>query len=368
MNTRRKRFAITGAGGFLGFHTRAVLHSQGHRVKEIPLGDSFAEASAVERVNDVDRLIHIAGINRGTDEQIMAGNVGFAEQLAQVLMKCETPPQVVVFANSTQAGNGSVYGSAKDKAATVLEKVCQEIGVEFIGLKLPNLFGEHGRPFYNSVVATFCHQLARGERPEVKFDRDLDLLHAQNAAELLIGSQAPESTSLLIANRSVSEIRNHLSEIAATYRDGSIPPLVSSFDRDLFNTYRSFIPWQDRAISLSRQADARGAFFEVVRAQGSSSQTSFSTTVPGVTRGQHYHRRKIERFTVLSGSGQISMRKLFSQEVLTFNVDGREPVAIDMPTMWSHNITNIGADLLYTSFWSNELFDPASSDTFPEEV
>jgi UDP-2-acetamido-2,6-beta-L-arabino-hexul-4-ose reductase len=119
---------------------------------------------------------------------------------------------------------------------------------------------------------------------------------------------------------------------------------------------------------LARHADTRGSFFEVIRTHGGSGQSSFSTTEPGISRGDHFHRRKIERFTVLAGTATISLRKLFSTEVYEFQVTGERPVAVDMPTMWTHKITNTGADPLYTSFWTNEIFNPTASDTIPEPV
>lgn len=363
-----ERIVMTGAGGFLGFHTRALLRSSGCIPETIPLGDGFQIELASKALGGADRLIHLAGVNRGTDQEIRDGNVRFARQVIEALRQCKQPPAVVVFANSVQAGNGSVYGTAKQDAAALMAEAVESLGSVFVNLPLPNLFGENGRPHYNSVAATFCHMLARGERPTVEHDKVLPLLHAQHAAEVLVGDRSPESMASCVTRRSVNELLQQLTDLADTYRNGTIPRLGSDFDRDLFNTYRSYLLPEDRLFRLDRHADARGSFFEVVRSRGGSGQTSFSTTVPGITRGQHYHLRKIERFTVLAGSGQIAMRRLFDGEVLKFDVDGHEPVAIDMPTMWAHNIANVGSEILYTAFWSNELFDSRAPDTFPEDV
>jgi UDP-2-acetamido-2,6-beta-L-arabino-hexul-4-ose reductase len=121
-------------------------------------------------------------------------------------------------------------------------------------------------------------------------------------------------------------------------------------------------------VSLTRHADTRGSFFEIVRSHGGPGQSSFSTTVPGISRGDHYHRRKVERFTVLAGEARISLRRLFTDEVIDFDVDGERPVAVDMPTMWTHRITNTGSGQLYTSFWTNDIFDPENPDTIAEVV
>ena len=368
MTIRPAHVAITGAGGFLGFHTRALLKSNERVIRDIRMGELFDHQKALHAINGAGKLIHIAGVNRGTDEEIAAGNLNFAEQLASVLKECPEPPAEVVFANSIQANGDSIYGQAKAEAADLLSEAAKESGARFVNILLPNLFGEHGVPFYNSVTATFCHQLSRGEAPEVKNDKLLTLLHAQDAASLLVRGESVDSVSPLVTEKSVTELLEKIREFADVYRDGSIPRLGCEFDRDLFNTYRSYLSPECRVIKLDRRSDSRGSFFEVVRARGSSGQTSFSTTVPGVTRGQHFHLRKIERFTVLSGRGRISLRRLFSNEVLAFDVDGSHPVAIDMPTMWAHNVENIGTDTLYTAFWSNDLFDPDAPDTFSEEV
>lgn len=360
--------AVTGAGGFLGFHVRSLLRSSGRRLSAVALGESFELDSALQSIDGADRLIHLAGVNRGTDVEVQEGNLLFARQLAKALASSETPPKLVVFANSSQSGNGTVYGRAKEEAASILEAAAESVGSTFLNVRLPNLFGEHGRPFYNSVTATFCQLLVNGKTPEVHDDKRLTMLHAQNAAELLLGDQDLELMASWSTNITVGELLEKLLVISHTYRDGSLPSLKTDFDRDLFNTYRSYLAPGDRIFQLDRRSDSRGSFFEVIRSRESNGQTSFSTTLPNVTRGEHYHRRKIERFSVLSGNARISMRKLFTDEVLSFEVNGDEPVAIDMPTMWTHNILNTGSDQLYTMFWSNELFDPAAPDTFPEEV
>lgn len=359
--------ALTGAGGFLGWHTRCAAHSHGIDVAAIAVGDAFDVESAADSISGTERLIHVAGVNRASDEDVLSGNVRFAEQLAEALKLAETPPTVVVFANSIQAGNATTYGQAKQRAAEILREASETVGARFVDERLPNLFGEHGRPFYNSVVATFSHQLAMGEQPSIDQDRELTLLHAQNAADILLGLSADAGSGGVRAT--VSDVLARLASLADTYaRGGQIPDLSDAFTRDLFNTFRAAAFGRLTPIHLDRHADDRGSFFEIVRSQGGQGQTSFSTTVPGVTRGQHYHRRKVERFTVLSGEAVISLRRLFTSEVHAFRVSSDSPASVDMPTMWAHNITNIGDSPLYTSFWSNELFDPEHPDTIAEPV
>lgn len=357
--------AMTGGRGFLGWHTRAALLESATEVTDIRVGDNF-DAKAAAAAASSERFIHIAGVNRGSDAEVREGNRRFAEQASEAIRKADIPPRVVVFANSSQSANGSVYGEAKQRAAAILEKAAQFVGAEFVDVRLPNLFGEHGRPFYNAVTSTFCHLLAEGQSPTVESDKLLTLLHAQDAADLLTG----QATTLeaMSVDETVSGLLRRLGSLASLYRRGEIPDVATRFERNLFNTYRSYTFPAQAPVRLTRHADARGSFFEVVRSHGGPGQSSFSTTAPGISRGDHFHRRKIERFTVLSGRAVIRLRRVLSEEVIEFEVSGDEPAAVDMPTMWSHNIENIGDELLYTSFWTNDIFDPAAPDTIPEAV
>jgi UDP-2-acetamido-2,6-beta-L-arabino-hexul-4-ose reductase len=363
------KIAMTGAGGFLGWHTRAFLHTLGeHDVHPFAVGDRFDASLAVESVSSSDRLVLIAGVNRGTDDEVHAGNVLFAEQAAQAVRAAEVPPAVIVFANSTQVGNGSSYGLAKEDAARIIRGAAKDVGARFVDVHLPNLFGEHGRPFYNAVTATFCHLLSRGETPSVDVDRELSLLHALGAVDAHERLGGAEDVLARSTTTTVSELLATLSRFALAYSKGDVPLLASDYERDLFNTYRSFAFEASHAIHLTQNTDARGSFTEVIRSHGGSGQTSFSTTAPGVTRGQHYHRRKMERFTVVAGTADIRLRRLFSDEVVTVPVDGTAPCSVDMPTFWAHSITNTGDETLFTMFWSNEIFDPSAPDTIPETV
>lgn len=358
------RIALTGANGFLGWHTRVALREHDAVAESIAVGDSFDLDAAAKALGGASRAIHIAGVNRADDQQVREGNIRFAQQFAEALHAADDPPSVVVFANSTQATNGSVYGEAKLQAADIVSAAADSVGATFVDVLLPNLFGEHGRPFYNAVTATFCHLLAGGQQPTVDKDKELTLLHAQSAADLLLGNSGQSSE----VQESVSGLLSRLSGIAETYSRGEIPDVAHPFQRDLFNTYRSYTIEQLTPIGLTRHSDSRGSFFEIIRSHGGAAQSSFSTTAPGISRGDHYHRRKIERFTVLSGSATISLRKLYTDRVFDYTVDGDHPSAVDMPTGWAHKITNIGAETLYTSFWTDDLFDPEHPDTIAEAV
>ncbi|REE03780.1 NAD-dependent epimerase/dehydratase family protein [Citricoccus muralis] len=363
--------AATGAGGFLGWHLRIRNFSRtGEDVRSIHLGDDFDLADATAAIEGTDRLVHVAGVNRGTAEEVARGNRLMARQIAETLRNAPSRPEVVVFANSIQAGNGSEYGSAKQDAARILEDACKELGLTFVDLLLPNLFGEHGKPFYNSVVATFCHLTANGEPVQVQQDKELQLMHAQVAAEALLDARASQDLDTYrTTDVTVSELAQKLSDFHEIYSRSEIPDLTDSFDRDLFNTYRSFAFEARPAQPLEPRADQRGHLVETVKSHGGEGQTFFSTTRPGVIRGQHYHLRKIERFVVLAGEASLGLRRMFSTETMTINVNGDQPQAVDMPIGWVHNICNTGTDDdVLTQFWTNEIFNPDDTDTFYQEV
>ncbi|MEH0983587.1 polysaccharide biosynthesis C-terminal domain-containing protein [Micromonospora sp. CPCC 205556] len=361
------RLAVTGASGFLGWHVRVLLRALGWPEPAVVSRAELADPERVAaKVAGVDRVLHLAGVNRGEPADVAAGNVQLAAQLARGLRHCPTPPASVVFANSVQAGNGTPYGDAKATAARILA----DTGLPLDDLLLPNLYGEHGRPFHNSAVATFCRLLAEGGQPEVHGDRDLSLVHVTDAAARLAGVPAggswdPTMPALRIGVRALAD---RLSAISATYRTGEIPPLSDRHDVRLFNTYRSHCFPAHYPLPLPRRADARGELVETVKVHAGGGQVFCSTTRPAVTRGEHFHLAKVERFVVLRGSAEISLRRVGDTEVLRFPVSGTEPVLVDMPTMWVHKLVNTGSDELVTLFWTNELFDPTSPDTWPEPV
>ncbi|MFI0794538.1 NAD-dependent epimerase/dehydratase family protein [Micromonospora rubida] len=361
------RIAVTGAGGFLGWHVRVLARALGWpEPVVISRGDMFDEAALAARLDGVDRVLHLAGVNRGDPVEVATANVDLAAALARGLHRCATPPGAVVFANSVQAGNGTPYGDAKAVAAATLAAARPDL----INVLLPNLYGEHGLPHYNSVVATFCRLLADQRTPQVHEDRQMELVHVTDAAARLLGVPADGSwdPSMPMLQIGVRELANRLAGFAATYRNGEIPRLVDRHDVRLFNTYRSQCFPAHYPLPLPRRADSRGELVEAVRAHGAAGQTFCSTTRPGVTRGEHFHLAKVERFVVLRGSAEISLRRVSEDTVVRFQVSGDEPVVVDMPTMWAHKIVNTGPDELFTLFWVNELFDPARPDTYPEPV
>ena len=360
------KVVLTGANGFLGWHTRLRLHALTDAAT-IPISrENWGELA--ESLEDADAIVHIAGVNRGSDEEVSSGNRELALSVGRALASAKRPVRVV-YANSIQDGNGSVYGAAKGDARSILKDAAEGTGGRFVDVRLPNLFGEHGRPRYNSFVATFVAAVRDGVTPEID-DRPVGLLHAQGAAAALLdGLTTSESTiEPEVTVVRVQEVFDLLLEFKRSYDFGEFPDLSSAFRVDLFNTYRTALFPDHAPLRLVPHSDQRGTFVETVRSRGGEGQTSFSTTMPGITRGEHYHLSKIERFAVIAGSARISLRRMFTDEVVDFHVEGDAPVAVDMPMGWVHNITNTGPGVLLTQFWSHELFRPEAPDTFAEPV
>jgi len=360
------RVLLTGAEGFLGWHTRVRLRAlTGHDVVAVTRA-SWPELARLAA--GADAILHVAGVNRGTDHDVEEGNVTLARDVADAARAAGSAPRIV-FANSVQAGTDGAYGAGKQAAADVLARAAARLGSAFVDVRLPNLFGEHGRPGYNSFVATFVDAIVRGAQPEVT-DRPVELLHAQGAAQALLdaltsegGASRPAGTPVTVAG-----VLRTLRELDALYALGDVPPLRTELDLDLFNTLRAARFPAHAPLALTQRTDDRGGLIEVVRAHGGPGQTFASTTRPGSTRGEHFHLRKFERFAVLSGTARISLRRLFTTDVVSFDVSGARPTVVDMPTLWAHNLTNTGPGELLTLFWTDGLFDPAAPDTFAEAV
>jgi UDP-2-acetamido-2,6-beta-L-arabino-hexul-4-ose reductase len=364
------KVTITGAEGFLGWHVRVLIRALGWptpaRVTRRDLTDPEAVAA---KMHGSDIVLHLAGVNRGAPDEMAAGNVELAAALARGLRRCPTQPPMIVFANSIQAGNGTPYGDSKAAAADLLSRAVAGRSV-FRDVHLANLYGEHGRPHYNSVVATFCSMLANGGVPEVRSERELALVHVGDAAAHLIDAppDGPWDSTMPSLLTDVQELAARLRQYSMHYRQARFPALHTRHDVRLFNTYRSHCFPNHYPMALASHTDARGELVEAVKSHGGGGQTFCSSSRPAVTRGEHFHLAKVERFVVLRGSAKISLRRVGFSDVTRFDVTGADPVVVDMPTMWAHNVTNTGLGELLTLFWTNEIFDPQRPDTYPEPV
>jgi UDP-2-acetamido-2,6-beta-L-arabino-hexul-4-ose reductase len=317
-------------------------------------------------LSQVDAVVHLAGVNRGSDEVVSSTNLMLDNRLSEGLARTQRP-LVLVYGNSTQSRGNSVFGESKARAAEILRLQCEALGNPFVDVVIPHVFGEHGRPFYNSVVATFSHQLATGGNPQVEVDRELNLVHAQTVAEILLdATRSQEFRQVAFDGKRilVSETLEKLKSMSEPYAEARLPDLSDPFTRDLFNTYRSFTFPDKWPIHPSKHSDERGELVEAVRAAGGETQVFFSTTKAGFTRGDHFHLRKVERFLVLDGQASIKLRRLFTQEVIEFTVSGDTPAIVDMPTLWTHSISNSGERDLLTLFYADDEYNPDDPDTY----
>jgi UDP-2-acetamido-2,6-beta-L-arabino-hexul-4-ose reductase len=357
---------LTGAAGFLGWHTRVRLRATTEHETVPVTRSTWPDLDRL--IANADAVIHVAGVNRGRDGEVRDGNIGLAEDLAAAVRSSGARPRIV-FVNSVQCGNLTPYGAGKAGAAAVLAGLAAELGTSAVDVRLPNLFGEHGRPRYNSFVPTFVEAVMESRTPSIE-DRPVELMHVQQAAQVLI--DALEGGLGLVEPRgtptTVQAVFDTLVHFRRLYASGDIPPLLTDLDVDLFNTLRAAQFPTHCPIPLVAASDDRGSVVEVVRAHGGQGHTLVSSTRPGMTRGEHFHLRKIERCIVLAGRATITLRRLFSDQTATFSVSGVRPCLVDMPTLWAHKITNTGSSHLTTLFWTHELFDPSRPDTYSEPV
>lgn len=361
---------ITGAGGLLGWHLRSFLKPKEEISVSPVFRDDFADDNALQSaLKDADVVVHLAGKNRGEEEEVYSENIAITERLLASLDAAGRKP-LVIFASSTQVDLGTRYGESKTVCSGLISDWCGSNGAKFLNIIYPHLFGEHGKPFYNSVVSTFCHLLNTGGSPEVHSDAELNLLHCLDASEIIFHAITSRQTGEIRPQGkkiTVAEMLDELTGFKDIYKNGLIPDVSDHFRLRLFNTYRSFIPSDERKVVLKTYQDNRGRLFEAVKADNAG-QVFFSYTEPGVTRGEHYHTRKVERFLVVAGKAAIRLRRVYDDEVFEYIVSGEEPAYVDIPTLHVHNITNIGDDEMQCLFWVNEFYDPDDADTYMELV
>jgi UDP-2-acetamido-2,6-beta-L-arabino-hexul-4-ose reductase len=371
-----KKVGISGQHGFVGSYLYNRLSLLQEEYQLVPFERSFFqhEDQLESWVGQCDVIVHLAGMNRHEDQQVIHDtNVQLAASLVGAIRRAGNTPHVL-FSSSTQEERDNLYGRSKKVARNLLKSWAEEHHAIFTGLVIPNVFGPFGKPFYNSVVATFCHQLCNGGEPKIDNDGLLKLIYVDELCDEIIacissGSNEPLKEIPATKECYVSELLKMLQGFRALYLEkGIFPELADRFSVQLFNTYRSFIDHPTYfPVSFKQHTDERGAFVELVKLE-QGGQVSFSTTVPGITRGNHFHTRKIERFAVIKGKALIQLRKFNTAEVLNFELDGAAPAYVDMPVWYTHNIKNTGDEDLYTIFWINEFFNPQDADTYFEVV
>lgn len=386
------KIGITGQAGFVGTHLYNTFGLQPEKFDRIPFEDDFFQddMKLKDFVQSCDAIVHLAAMNRHNDPEVIYNtNIRLVSQLIQACEDTRSTPHIL-FSSSTQEERDNLYGISKKEGRELLEQWAQRNHAHFTGLIIPNVFGPFGHPYYNSVVATFCHQLTHNETPKIEVDGEVKLIYVGELVKEIISniqlhraaqSKTPCNTvqnsvqyceTIHLPHTSTIKVSSLLSKLqqykSNYFENGEIPNLDTPFDRNLWNTFLCYIDHQSFfPFHLKLNTDNRGSFVETVKLN-SGGQVSFSTTVPGITRGNHFHTRKAERFAVIKGQATIELRRIGTDKVMTFELDGNQPSLVDMPIWHTHNITNVGDEELYTIFWINEHFNPEDTDTYFEKV
>lgn len=379
------RLLITGAKGFVGKNLIAQLHNiKDGKAKKDGLTSELTLYEYDMDTNpelldlytkDCDFVFHLAGVNRPKDEnEFMEGNFGFTSVLLQSLKKNGNKAPVLI-TSSIQAALDNPYGRSKKAGEDLLLDYGRENGVKTLVYRLPNVFGKWCRPNYNSAVATFCHNIANGLSIQINDpNTDMKLVYIDDVVEeflcALSGQENREgdfcSVPVVHAVK-LGEIADLLYSFRESRKTLSVPKLDNPFEKALYSTYLSYLPKDQFSYPLKMNIDERGSFTEIIRTPDRG-QFSVNISKPGITKGNHWHHTKNEKFVVVSGKGLIRFRKIGGDEVIDYHVSGENIEVVDIPTGYTHSIVNEGETDLVTFMWCNECFDPDRPDTYFEEV
>ena len=363
---------ITGANGFMGRNLAATLSEsasgQEHTLLLIDVGASDAQLEAAAA--QADFVFHLAGINRPVNEaDFQRGNTDFTQHLMGLLDAGKCPP--VVISSSTQAEKDNPYGVSKRMAEEAVRDYGKRTGQSVMIYRLTNVFGKWSRPQYNSAVATFCHNIARGLPIQVNDPAALlKLVYIDDVVaefqRALLGNptrQGDFCSALPEHSLTLAELTQHLYAFRDSREQCDVIDQSDPLVRKLYATYLSFLPEDDFAKSPIIHADRRGFFAELLHL-GGYGQISVNVQKPHIAKGNHWHHTKHEKFVVVSGHGVIRFRKVGCTDILTYPVSGDVPVIVDIPPGYTHNIENLGDTDMVTLMWANERFDPTRTDTF----
>ena len=364
-----RRILITGGRGFLGRNLTAHLRTR-NDCETLIFDQDDSPADLENYLGMADLVFHLAGVNRPKDEcEFESGNAGLTERICAFLRQARRQPKIV-FASSTQAELQNPYGISKRKAEFALQAFAATAGASVRIYRLKNLFGKWCRPNYNSVTATFCHNIANDLPIAISDpDHEVELSYVDDVVaafleELTMGSEARD------AGASIASYRIRLGDLAGriqAFHDMrtslTLPDFSDRFNQALYATYLSYVPAHLLREDLQIRRDARGSLAEFIKSKHFG-QIFVSRTKPGVTRGNHYHHTKTEKFLVVEGEGIVRMRQIEGSEVLEYKVRGEAFQVIDIPPGYTHSIENVGAGELVTLFWASETFDPDRLDTY----
>ena len=365
---------VTGAEGFIGKNLIAELKNRGYN--EIYEVDVTTEADEIRKYcNDAEFVFHLAGVNRPeNEEEFMKGNFGFTSLLLNALKDAGNTAPVLI-TSSTQALLDNAYGKSKKAGEDLMLSYGSETGAKVFVYRLTNVFGKWSRPNYNSAVATFCNNIAAGLPIKVNDPSVvMKLIYIDDVVDEFIAAMNGHANIINGFGTVPVEHTIELGKIADLIysfkesRDNlSVPDFNNEFEKKLYSTYLSFLPKDKFAYNLNIKADERGSFTEFLRTDGSG-QVSINVAKPGITKGNHWHHTKNEKFLVVSGEADISFRKVGETEVITYHVTGSDLKVVDIPCGYTHNIKNVGDTDLVTVMWVNECFNPDKPDTYFEIV
>jgi len=371
------RVLVTGAHGFIGKNL-SVRCGEGDRFAVIPFGRGDDPSNLPALVANADAVIHLAGENRPADESAFeAVNAGLTRALCDAIRAVVAGSErriPLILASSIQAERDNPYGRSKLAAEEAVKSLAGETGNPAVIFRLPGVFGKWCRPNYNSVVATFCHNIARGLPIQINDpDAVLRLVYIDDVVEALLA--AVESAAPGAHYGTVTpEYSITLGELAAQIRAfaRSRETLVTErtgtgLVRALHATYLSYLPVESFSYKVPQYADPRGVFVEMLKTPDCG-QFSFFTAHPGVTRGGHYHHSKTEKFLVIRGEALFRFRHLLTGERVELRTSGAEAQIVETVPGWSHDITNVGTDEMIVMLWANEIFDRARPDTISSKV
>lgn len=378
---------ITGAKGFVGKNlVEALKNVRDGKDKTRNIDsditifeyDIDTEAELLDKyTRECDFVFHLAGVNRPKDEkEFMEGNFGFTSQLLESLKKNENKSPILI-TSSIQAALDNPYGKSKKAGEDLIFDYGKENGVKTFVYRLPNVFGKWSRPNYNSAVATFCHNIAH-DLPITVNDRNhmMTLVYIDDVVDELINALRDTENcegnycKVPVEHKiTLGEIVDLIYSFKESRTNLSVPDMTEgSFSKKLYSTYLSYLDMNDFSYKLKMNTDARGSFTEIIRTLDRG-QMSVNISKPGITKGQHWHNTKNEKFVVVKGHGLIQLRRIGSDEIVNYEVSGDEITVVDMIPGYTHNIINLSdTEDLVTLMWCNECFNPEKPDTFFEEV
>ena len=359
---------VTGANGFIGKNLIVTLKKMLH-VKILTFSKDNSLEDLTKLVKKSDFIFHFAGINRPKNVgEFYKGNVDLTKQIVQILQKDKRCIPILL-SSSSQVGNDSDYAKSKKEAEDVIKEYSSAYDVPCFIYRLPNVFGKWSKPNYNSVISTWCYNITRDIDIQVNSrDTELSLVYIGDVIDTFINhlylTQKNEIFCEVkkVYKKSLGEIEDLLCKFKDSRETLLIPNIASGFERVLYATYLSYLPHDKFSYKLSGHKDARGTFYEILKTLDSG-QLGISTTKPGITRGNHYHNIKNEKFLVIKGEALIELRDVFNDDIIQYKVSEKVLEIVEMIPGYTHNITNTGSNDMILLMWANENYNPDAPDT-----